>query len=54
MSVSALLGEENRKPASVFDFVQGITALVRTKSHQDARLELEGEAKCLMNAQCTT
>ena len=36
------------KPESVFDFVQGITALARTKSHQDARLELEGKAKRLM------
>jgi len=43
-----VLGEENRKPESVFDFVQGITALARTKSHRDARLELEGKAKRLM------
>ena len=37
-----------RQPESIFDFVQGITALARTKSHQDARLELEGKAKRLM------
>jgi len=43
-----VLGEESRKPESVFDFVQEITALARTKSHQDARLELEGKAKRLM------
>jgi hypothetical protein len=46
--IEAVLGEENRKPESIFDFVQGITALARTKAHQDARLDLEGKAKRLM------
>jgi hypothetical protein len=46
--IETVLGEENRNPESVFDFVQGITALARTKSHQDARLELEGKAQRLM------
>jgi hypothetical protein len=46
--IETVLGEENRKPESVFDFVQGITALARNKSHQDARLEMEGKAKRLM------
>jgi hypothetical protein len=46
--IETVLGEENRKPESIFDFVQGITALARTRSHQDARLELEGKAKRLM------
>jgi hypothetical protein len=46
--IETVLGEENRKPESIFDFVQGITALARTKPHQDARLELEGKAKRLM------
>ncbi len=46
--IETVLGEENRKPESIFDFVQGITALARTKTHQDARLELEGKAKRLM------
>ncbi len=46
--IEIVLGEENRKPESIFDFVQGITALARTKPHQDARLELEGKAKRLM------
>ena len=41
--IETVLGEENRKPESVFDFVQGITALARSKSHQDTRLELEGK-----------
>ncbi|KJC54166.1 hypothetical protein UP10_40580, partial [Bradyrhizobium sp. LTSPM299] len=46
--IETVLGEENRKPESIFDFVQGITALARTRSHQDSRLELEGKAKRLM------
>jgi hypothetical protein len=46
--IETVLGEENRKPESIFDFVQGITALARTRSHQDARLELEGKAKRLV------
>lgn len=46
--IETVLGEEDRKPESIFDFVQGITALARTKLHQDARLELEGKAKRLM------
>ena len=46
--IETVLGEENRKPESIFDFVQGLTALARTKAHQDARLELEGKAKRLM------
>lgn len=46
--IETVLGEENRKPESIFDFVQGITALARTKPHQDARLELEGKARRLM------
>jgi len=46
--IETTLAEENRKPESIFDFVQGITALARSKSHQDARLELEGKAKRLM------
>src|SRR5258705_3972554 len=46
--IQAILGEENRKPESIFDFVQGITAVARGKAHQDARLELEGRAKRLL------
>lgn len=44
-----VLNEEGRKPESVFDFVQGITAVARDKSHQDARLDLEGRAKKLLD-----
>src|ERR1700736_3442200 len=36
--VETVLREEGRPPESLFDFVQGITALARGKSHQDARL----------------
>jgi hypothetical protein len=43
-----VLHEEGRPPESVFDFAQGITALARSKPHQDARLELEGKAAKLM------
>jgi hypothetical protein len=46
--IETVLQEEGRPPESVFDFVQGITALARGKAHQDARLELEGRAKRLL------
>jgi hypothetical protein len=46
--IGSVLNEEGHPPASVFDFVQGITAIARTKPHQDARLELEGKAKLLL------
>ena len=46
--IATVLQEENHPPASVFDFVQGITALARTKAHQDVRLDLEGKAKTLL------
>ena len=44
-----VLAEEGRKPESVFDFVQGITAVARDKPYQDARLELEAKAKKLLD-----
>jgi hypothetical protein len=46
--IETVLREEGRSPQSVFDFVQGITALARGKAHQDERLELEGKAKRLL------
>jgi hypothetical protein len=46
--VETVLQEEGRPPESLFDFVQGITALARGKAHQDARLDLEGKAKRLL------
>ncbi|HEV7252118.1 MAG TPA: DUF932 domain-containing protein [Mesorhizobium sp.] len=47
--IETVLAEEGRKPESVFDFVQGITALARDKPHQDARLDLEARAKKLLD-----
>ena len=47
--IETVLAEEGRKPESVFDFVQGITALARTKTHQDARLDMETRAKRLLD-----
>ena len=46
--IAKVLDEEGRPPESIFDFVQGITALARSKPHQDARLELEGKASKLL------
>jgi len=46
--IATVLEEEGRPPESIFDFVQGITALARTKPHQDSRLELEGKAAKLL------
>ncbi|AYG66040.1 DUF932 domain-containing protein [Rhizobium sp. CCGE531] len=46
--IDAVLQEEGRPPESIFDFVQGMTAHARTKSHQDTRLDLEVKAKSLL------
>jgi hypothetical protein len=46
--IETVLNEEGHPPASVFDFVQGITAVARAKSHQDARLDMETRAKKLL------
>ena len=48
--IDTVLREEGHKPQSIFDFVQGITALARTRPNQDARLELEEKAKKLLDA----
>jgi hypothetical protein len=47
--IEAVLREEGRPPESLFDFVQGITAVARGKEHQDARLDLEQRAKRLLD-----
>jgi hypothetical protein len=47
--IEVVLAEEGRKPESIFDFVQGITAVARDKPHQDARLDLEARAKKLLD-----
>jgi len=46
--IDAVLLEEGHPPVSIYDFVQGITALARGKPNQDTRLELEGKAKRLL------
>jgi hypothetical protein len=47
--VETVLCEEGRKPETIFDFVQGITAMARGKTHQDMRLDMEGRAKRLLD-----
>ncbi len=47
--IETVLAEEGRKPESIFDFVQGITAVARNKPHQDARLDMEARAKKLLD-----
>jgi hypothetical protein len=47
--IETVLAEEGHPPTTVFDFVQGITAVARGKTHQDARLDLEGRAKKLLD-----
>lgn len=47
--IDTVLAEEGRPPESIFDFVAGITAMAREKTNQDARLELEGKAKKLLD-----
>ena len=47
--IDTVLAEEGHPPSSVFDFVQGITAIARDKPHQDARLDLEARAKKLLD-----
>ncbi len=47
--IETVLAEEGRPPKSIFDFVQGITAIARDKPHQDARLDMEARAKKLLD-----
>lgn len=46
--IQTVLAEEGHPPESLYDFVQGITAHARSKPHQEARLELEGKARKLL------
>jgi len=46
--IDTVLREEGHKPESIFDFVQGITAIARQRPNQDARLDLEEKAKKLL------
>jgi hypothetical protein len=47
--IDTVLAEEGRPPESIFDFVQGITAVARDKPYQDARLDMEAKAKKLLD-----
>ena len=47
--IETVLVEEGHPPASVFDFVQGITAVARAEPRQDLRLEVELKAKRLLD-----
>ncbi|GLT01021.1 hypothetical protein GCM10007897_24120 [Sphingobium jiangsuense] len=46
--IEAVLAEEGRPPESIFDFVNGITAVARGKAHQDTRLDMEAKARSLL------
>jgi hypothetical protein len=47
--LAAVLNEEEKAAESIWDMVQGITAVARTYKHQDARLALETQAGKLMD-----
>lgn len=46
--IATVLDEEGHPASSLYDFVQGITAVARHKAHQDDRLDLEGKARKLL------
>ena len=46
--LAAVRDEEGHPAGSLYDFVQGITAVARSKPHQDDRLLLEGKARKLL------
>lgn len=46
--IQTVMAEEGHPPESIYDFVQGITAVARARPHQDSRLELEGKARKLL------
>lgn len=47
--IQSVVDEEGKKPESVWDFVQGITAVARETGHQDARIDLEKRAGKLLD-----
>jgi hypothetical protein len=47
--IETVLAEEDRPPESIFDFVQGITAVARDKPHQGAQLGMEAKANTLLD-----
>lgn len=46
--IQAVLAEEGHPPESIFDFVNGITAIARSKTQQDSRLDMEAKARSLL------
>jgi hypothetical protein len=48
--INRTLDEEGRKPESVWDFVQGISAVARDIPQQDARINLERQGGALLTA----
>ncbi|QSR19726.1 DUF932 domain-containing protein [Novosphingobium sp. KA1] len=46
--IAAVLEEEGHPATSLYDFVQGITAVARSKPHQDDRLDYESKARRLL------
>ena len=47
--LEAVLTEEGKKAESVWDFVQGITAVARGQTHQDERVDFEMKAKKILD-----
>ncbi len=47
--IETVLREEGHLPETIFDFVQGMTAMARLRGNQDARIELEQRAKRLFD-----
>jgi hypothetical protein len=47
--IETVLREEGHLPESVFDFVQGLTAMARRRENQDGRIDLEQRAKRLFD-----
>lgn len=46
--IKAVRREEHKDPETIFDFIQGITAVARTIPQQDKRLLLEGKTRNLL------
>jgi hypothetical protein len=47
--IATVLKEEQKMPESIFDFVQGITAVARDMTYQDERVSLERKAGKLLS-----
>jgi hypothetical protein len=47
--ITSVIDEEQKAPESVWDFVQGITAVARSTPHADKRVEMEAVAGKLLN-----